>query len=186
MKLNNLIVLTLLLAAFLLLSACMSKYYDRFGGFPIRSETLIIRPEEPNIKLLVTYRYPYQAEKADTTSLNLDVRIIVNKKDLSYLSIDRLVLSNVDSTYLYAYPYPAVYDTYAKYPLSYEIIDPKTGNKVRSSEKPSIFTITQDSPVYDLILYYRIQNKDGSYYSFEQAVIINTSEIKRRTGYFEL
>jgi len=171
------LVLCILLTAFLL-AACMSTYHNQFGGYPLESEEYTIKHESMLIKLLVTYRYPYQAAVLDTNSINITVKTIVDKRDLKKLQIERLVLAAVDGSYLYSYPNPAIYDTYGKYPLRSSYTDFKTGNVMSSSDQPSLFTVNRFATDYNIYLYYQILNAQGEPESFEYVAPIVVSKVQ--------
>lgn len=171
------LVLCLVLVA-VLLAACMSTYHNQFGGYPLESEEYTIKHESMLIKLLVTYRYPYQAAELDTSTLNITVKTIVAKQDLKQIHIDRLTLAATDSSYLYSYPNPAIYDTYGKYPLRTDFTDLKTGSAIPSSDQICIFTVNRFSTDYDIHLYYQVQNPGQEPESFEHVIPIIISKVK--------
>lgn len=58
----------------------MSSDYDRCGGYPLKSETLSTRSGAADIRLVVDYRFPYQEETADSTMLNITVKVIIARE----------------------------------------------------------------------------------------------------------
>ncbi|MFO7659984.1 MAG: hypothetical protein R6V77_03640 [Candidatus Cloacimonadaceae bacterium] len=166
----------------LLTAGCMSKYYEQFGGFPMDTKEFTFQDETADLKLQVTYRYPYQAAEWDTTSLNLTIKIIINKKDVQKMYINRLVLASIDNTYLYSYPNPAVYDAYGKYPIRLEFTDPATGAILMSSDQPSIFTISRTSPEYEISLSYKVKAADGGWQDTVKTALLDISELKVKVG----
>lgn len=171
-----------LVLAALLTAGCMSRYYDQFGGYPMDSKEFTLQDEAAEIKLLVTYRYPYQAAKWDTTSMNLTIKVIIDKKNVQNLYINRLVLASLDNTYLYSYPNPSVYDAYGKYPIRLEYQDPETGSRLMTSDQPSVFTINRNSPEYEIRLYYKIKAADGSWQDVTKSALLDISDLKIKVG----
>jgi hypothetical protein len=173
----------LILALAILLTGCMNTYFEQLGGFPLESETLVMKESGPALKLLVTYRHPYKAEVIDTTILNISVNVIVSKEELEHLSIDRLTLASTDNSYLMSYSYPAVYDTYATYPVSLNYTNPETGEKITYAEQPCLFTVNNQISEYEITIFYRVFNKEGISASYQHSAIINISNIQRKTHY---
>lgn len=171
----------LIMVVSFLLSACASNYYDKFGGYPIESQEYVIEQGNALIKLLVTYRYPLQGAEEDTTTLNITIKTIVDNKDMEVLFIDRLSLVAADSSYLFSYPSPAIYDTNGKYPIRFNTTDPYTGELLTSSDQPTVFTVDRMIPEYRIILYYRYKRDDGSYDNLEEVIPITAPKIKRKT-----
>lgn len=171
-----------LLIAALLTAGCISNYYDQFGGFPMGTKEITLQDETADLKLQVTYRYPYQATEWDTTSLNLTIKIIINKQDEKQLYFNRLVVASLDNTYLYSYNNPAVYDAYGKYPIRLEYTDPATGTILMSSEQPSIFTINRTSPEYEISLSYKVKTANGTWQDTVKTALLDISELKVKAG----
>jgi len=171
----------LLLIVLIILSACSSSYYNKFGGYPIESQEFNIEQGNAQIKLMVTYRYPQIAAEVDTTNLNISIKTIVDNKDLEVLFIDRLSLVAADSSYLFSYPRPAIYDTNGKYPIRFNTTDPYTGEILTSSDQLPVFTVQRLNNDYMIILYYRYKREDGSYDNLEEIIPITTPKIKRKT-----
>jgi hypothetical protein len=161
----------------------MNNYFEQFGGFPFESQTMIVSDSLPDIKLLVTYRYPYQEEVVDTMSLNMTINVIVSRKEMEWVSIDKLTVSAADGSYLMTCVNPAVYEPNSRFPMRFDIVDPEGGNTYSPSQEPSIFTLSQNSPEYEITLFYRIFDEGGISESIRRSQIINIGEIKRRTHY---
>jgi hypothetical protein len=173
LKSNRRLLLLLVLGMGLLLSACVSNYYNRFGGYPLGSEILIAGQDSLSIRLLVTYRYFYQSGQEDTTSLNITVKPMINKQDLDKLNIDRIVLAAPDNSYLMTYTNPAVYDKIGK---NYLI----SGNL----DKPCLFTVSKAIPDFNLTLTYRVLIQNSGWLEKQQTFSINTSMPFKKTNLY--
>ncbi|GEM_PF-1234618 len=182
MRSNKVKYLFPLLIAALLAAGCMNKYYDQFGGYPMDTKTITLGEDKAEIKLLVSHRFPYQAENWDTTKVNMNIKVVINKKDEKRLYFRRLAVAALDETYLYSYANPAVYDAYGKYPIRLEYTDAETGSRLMSSDQPSIFTISRASPEYEISLFYKIKSNDGAWQDSVQTAPLDVSELKIRMG----
>ena len=156
------ILFSLLLAV--MMTSCLNNYYNQFGGYPLSSETLVAEQDSMQIKLLVTYRYFYQAGQEDTTSLNISVKPMIDEQTKAGITIDRIALASIDNTYLMTFPKPAVYDKYGKYTL-----------QAGTADKPCVFTVSRATPDYCLILTYSILSKDSVWIEKQQTFPINIS-----------
>jgi hypothetical protein len=174
--------LALMLLAFTL-TGCMNNYFDKFGGFPFESQSIVISEKEPNISLLVTYRYPYQEEKVDSTSLNMSVNVIISRQEMGWVSIDKLTVAAPDGSYLMTYNNPAVYEPNSRFPMRFDNTESAGGGTYSPSQEPSIFTVSQNTPEYIITLYYRVYNEGGISDSFVRSHTVNISDIKRKTHY---
>ena len=168
------------IGAAILLAGCMSNYYDRFGGYPLESDQYIFKQNGQEFRLLVTYRFPYQNGVYDSTSLNISVKIALEKAALRYLQFDKLTLVSADSTYLYSFRNPAVYDKYGKYPLqSFEGKDGSDGIQTASDEL-CLFTVSRAEPDYVLFLNYRILNSGKTVQLLEKSLPLNIADVKNK------
>lgn len=147
----------------------MSNYYNRFGGYPLSSETYYVYTDSAKIELLVTYRYFLQDNVADTTSLNVSIKPIIDDKDLSKLHIDRIALFSLDNSYLMTYAEPAVYGRFSKAPIS-------TG----TTEKPCVFTVSSTTPEYNILLSYRILNQNNEWVEKKHSISIDITNPARK------
>jgi hypothetical protein len=175
------LIFALLLA--LLLTGCMNTYFNKFGGFPFESQTMIVSDSLPDIKLMVTYRYPYQEEVVDTMSMNMTVNVIVSRKDMESVSIDKLTVAATDGSYLMTIVNPAVYEPNSKFPMRFDIFDADNGKTYSPSQLPSVFTLSKNTAEYEIALDYRVFDEGGVSESFHHSKVINITEIKRRTHY---
>lgn len=160
------------------LTGCMSTYYNRFGGYPLGSEEFKFKEKNTEIALLVTYRYPFQNEQTDSTRLNISVKITIPKAELKYIRVDRLALLAADSTYMYTYSNPAIYDTYGKYPIKTYTNNSDSATERSLSDEICLFTVERSSKQYDLILNYRMNEADGSFQTKEKRFTIDISDIR--------
>jgi hypothetical protein len=175
--------LLLILFAAMLLSGCMNNYYERFGGFPYGYEQYVINTDQPDIRLLVTYRYAYQDANPDTMSFNVSVDVIVAHEDLDWVSIDKLSLASRDGSYLMTYAFPAVYEPNSRFPVTRQYTDPETNQSVTPSHSPSVFTISKEIMEYDLTVSYRTYEDSEVIARVSRSVSINLAEIKRSARY---
>jgi hypothetical protein len=180
-KVKNLFALMLLA---LTLTGCMNNYFDKFGGFPFETDSIVISEKEPNILLTVTYRYPYQEESLDTTSLNMSVNVIVSRQEMGWVSIDKLTVAATDGSYLMTFNNPAVYEPNSRFPMRFDITESEGGGNYSPSQEPSIFTVSQNTAEYEITLFYRVYDEGGVSDSFVRSHTVNISEIKRKTHYF--
>ncbi len=149
----------------MILTSCTNTYYNRFGGYPINSETLEVNQDAVNIKLLVTYRFFQQNEVVDTTSLNISIKPIIDQKDLPTLKIVRIALASQDSSYLLTYSKPAVYDKYGKYPIIEGV-----------SDQPCVFTVKRGNYDYNFILTYSVIGTNGQWIESRKVFPINIQD----------
>ncbi len=182
MKSNKTAFLLGLLVVSCLLVSCASNYYDKFGGYPLESEELAINDEAEPFKLLVTYRYAFQAGSSDTTSLNISINPMLSQPARQQIFISRLVLASKDSTYLYSISNPAIFGTYGKFPVSVQFTDAQTGETYSSSDQPSVFTVSRNSPTYELSLHYKVLIPDRTWQDKRKSFPIDISGITRKTG----
>jgi hypothetical protein len=158
----------------------MSTYYNRFGGYPLGSEEFTFREKSTEVKLLVTYRYPFQNEQTDSTRLNISVKITIPKAELKHLQVDRLALLAADSSYMYTYANPAIYDSYGKYPIkTYATNSASTGERSLSDEI-CLFTVNRMTSKYDLIISYKTAETEGVWQPGEKRFPIDISDISYR------
>jgi hypothetical protein len=183
LKSNSLRNLLLALLISLTLASCMNNYFNKFGGFPFESQTLIVSDSLPDITLQVTYRYPYQEDKVDTMSMNMSVNIIVSREEMNRVNIDKLSVAATDGSYLLTIVNPAVYEPNSRFPMRFDIVDPEGGNNYSPSQQPSVFTLSKNTAEYEITLDYRVFDKGGVSESFTRSKTIDIRDIKRRTHY---
>jgi len=166
----------------IILAACMTNYYDKFGGYPLGSETFTINQDGHVIKLLAAYRFPYQKGYYDSTNLNITVRISLARKKLKFLSFQKLTLVAADNSYLYSYSNPSVYDEFGKYPIrSFVEYESETISSKDTSDQLCIFTVSRSMPDYNLFLNYTVLHADGSSETVVKSFPINISGVKSKT-----
>jgi len=162
--------LVLLLILLLLLTACMSKYYNRYGGYPMNSETLTVIQDNMEVKLMVTYRQIYPEQFDDGKTINVSIRTIVAANDLTKLNVDRIAVAAKDSSYFYSFANPLIYDRFGKHPISLMKSDLTNQNKINSSDQPCVFTVNRFTTDYQIILSFKVLNKDGVWEEKQQVI----------------
>ncbi|MBM4398914.1 MAG: hypothetical protein FJ041_01100 [Candidatus Cloacimonetes bacterium] len=170
-------ILLLTLAAIVLM-ACVSNYYDRFGGFPVASQELHIKYDNTDILLKITFRLPYKADVPDTTIMNVSVSIVLAEKVRKSVFVERLVLKAQDNSYLNTISYPAVYDTYGRYPVSQRWTNPATGRTYQSSDQPNVFTVSRATKDFNIVLGLQTLNPAGVYDYIEKELLLSLPEIE--------
>jgi hypothetical protein len=161
-------ILSVLLLSLVLVS-CMNTYYNRFGGYPLSSETLKIDQDSIDIELLVTYRYFMQDEVVDSTSLNISVKPIIDKQNLSKLKIESIALASSDNSYLMTYSNPSIYDRKNKLPIF-----------IGSTDKPCVFTVNRSIQDYDVIISYLVHTQNTTWERRKQHFPINIANPTRK------
>lgn len=167
------------LLALLMITACMSNYYNQYGGYPFDSKEFIIKENKANIKLIASSRYINKYDVIDSTQFNVSIKIVVPKEDLTYLKIEKLTLKANDESYLYVYKNPAVYDTFGRFPIQ------NTGQadsftESSSSDNLCIFTISNAEKDYQILLTYKVMNSQGEFETFEKTLPLVVTENKTK------
>jgi hypothetical protein len=183
LRLNDMRRLLYILAVALLLAGCANTYFDQFGGYPMDSEFIVINSNSPDIKLLVTYRFPYQEERADSMTINMSVNVIVATPDLDKVSVDMLTVAATDGSYLISFGRPAVYEPNARYPVTRTYTDPDTGERFTPSDQPCLFILDRDTAEYEITLNYRTYKDTEVIERAVRSKIINLRDIKRKSNY---
>jgi len=161
-----------------LIFSCSNNYYNRFGGYPLKREEFAVKEAEADIKLQVSYRSPYQNGKADSTNLNIIVKLVIPKEEMKRLRIEKLTLAASDTSYLNTYYNPAVYDQFGKYPLRSEWSQNDEETAKSSSDQLCLFTVSRQTPQYLLTVYYQLRQPDNTWLMKQQSFPIDISGVK--------
>ena len=180
MKSNNLLALIALLSAMLLLSGCMSTYYNRYGGVPLGYEILSVNQGDAQIRLMVSYRHITDGITIDKSKVNIAMRVMVEPKYLDKLKVDKITLSAIDGSYLYSFANPIIYDQYGKHPLSRKQAKSSSQTTIASSYQPVVFTVDKNTVAYQIIVSYEFINPAGAWETTQKSIPLDISDLEHK------